>query len=59
MQRRLGEEGTSFFLLGYSDASASHRAFVRWEGMGPKLFRQRKVRSEKARRYPEVGASSE
>jgi AraC-like DNA-binding protein len=71
LQRRLGEEGTSFaalldevrhamavrlllerdlsiqeigFLLGYSDASAFHRAFLRWEGTGPKLFRRRQRR---------------
>jgi AraC-like DNA-binding protein len=35
----IGEIG---YLLGYSDASAFHRAFLRWEGTGPKQFRRRR-----------------
>jgi AraC-like DNA-binding protein len=29
------------FLLGYSDASAFHKAFVRWKGVGPDVYRRR------------------
>jgi AraC-like DNA-binding protein len=28
------------YLLGYSDSSAFHRAFRRWEGLGPRQFRE-------------------
>lgn len=33
------------FLLGYSDASAFHRAFRRWERIAPRRFRQSRGRS--------------
>ena len=43
-ERYLGEKGVSVtevaFLLGFSEASAFHRAFKRWKGLTPAAFRQ-------------------
>jgi AraC-like DNA-binding protein len=37
-EQRLGVQETAF-LLGYSDVSAFHRAFLRWTGLSPSRFR--------------------
>ena len=41
-EQRLGVQETAF-LLGYSDVSAFHRAFLRWTGLSPSRFRAEAV----------------
>jgi AraC-like DNA-binding protein len=44
-QLSIGEIG---WLLGYSEPSAFHRAFKRWEGVSPQAFRAKRSREAKA-----------
>jgi AraC-like DNA-binding protein len=39
-EQKFGVQETAF-LLGYSDVSAFHRAFLRWTGVTPSRFRER------------------